>query len=65
MEAKFVIFKDSAGQYRFHLEAPNAEIIAASEGYSTRQACLDGITAIRKYALIARIVDRTLSPFAL
>jgi hypothetical protein len=61
MESKFVIFKDTAGQYRFRLVAPNGEIIAASEGYSTKQACLDGIASVRKYAPIARVEDTTTS----
>jgi uncharacterized protein len=29
MAAKFEISKDHAGKYRFHLKAPNGEIIAA------------------------------------
>jgi hypothetical protein len=61
MEAKFVIFNDASGQYRFRLVAPNGEIIAASEGYSTRQACLDGIEAVKKYAPVAKIEDKTAS----
>lgn len=64
MEAKFVMFKDSVGQYRFHIEAPNGEIIAASDGYTTKPACLLGIEAIRSYAPIAKVVDKTLLPFA-
>ena len=61
MEAKFVIFNDASGQYRFRLVAPNGEIIAASEAYSTRQACLDGIAAVKKYAPTAKIEDKTSS----
>jgi uncharacterized protein YegP (UPF0339 family) len=30
MAAKFEISKDHAGKYRFHLKAPNGEIICAS-----------------------------------
>jgi uncharacterized protein YegP (UPF0339 family) len=36
MAAKFEISKDHAGKFRFHLKAPNGEIIAASQGYETR-----------------------------
>lgn len=32
MTAKFELFKDTAGQFRFHLKAANGEIIAASQG---------------------------------
>ena len=35
MAAKFKIRKDDAGKFRFHLKAPNGEIIAASRGYET------------------------------
>lgn len=57
MEAKFVVFKDIGGKYRFHLGAPNREIIATSEGYSSKQACLDGIATVRKYAPAAQLED--------
>jgi uncharacterized protein len=35
MAAKFEISKDSASKFRFHLKAPNGEIIAASQAKST------------------------------
>ena len=31
MAAKFEISKDHAGKFRFHLKAPNGEIIAATD----------------------------------
>lgn len=63
MEATFVIFKDVVGEHRFHLVAPNAEIVAASEPYITKQACLDGVAAVKKYAPTARIEDKTTLSF--
>ena len=36
MAAKFEISKDHAGKFRFHLKAPNGEIIAASQGYESK-----------------------------
>jgi uncharacterized protein YegP (UPF0339 family) len=36
MAAKFEISKDHVGKFRFHLKAPNGEIIAASQGYETK-----------------------------
>jgi uncharacterized protein YegP (UPF0339 family) len=36
MAAKFEISTDHAGKFRFHLKAPNGEIIAASQGYETK-----------------------------
>jgi len=61
MGAKFEIFKDTSGQYRFRLVAPNGEIIATSEAYTSKQACLDTIAAVKKYAPLAPIVDKTSS----
>jgi hypothetical protein len=37
MAAKFEISKDHAGKFRFHLKAPNGEIIAASQDMRRRQ----------------------------
>jgi uncharacterized protein YegP (UPF0339 family) len=59
MAAKFVVFKDKGGQYRFHLKAANGEIIAASESYCEKQSALKGIASIVKSAPIAKIVDET------
>jgi uncharacterized protein YegP (UPF0339 family) len=36
MAAKSEISKDHAGKFRFHLKAPNGEIIAASQGHETK-----------------------------
>jgi uncharacterized protein YegP (UPF0339 family) len=57
MAAKFEIFLDRKKQYRFHLKASNGEIIAASEAYETKAACLKGIKSIQKNAPVAQISD--------
>jgi uncharacterized protein YegP (UPF0339 family) len=57
MAAKFEIFLDRKKQYRFHLKASNGEIIAASEAYETKAACLKGIKSIQKNAPTAAIID--------
>jgi uncharacterized protein YegP (UPF0339 family) len=57
MTAKFEIFFDRKKQYRFHLKASNGEIIAASEAYETKAACLKGIKSIQKNAATAQIID--------
>jgi uncharacterized protein len=36
MAAKFELSKDKAGEFRFHLNAANGEIIAASQRYATK-----------------------------
>lgn len=55
---KFEVFKDVSGQYRFRLKAPNGEIIAASEAYTTKAACMNGIKSVKKNAPIAEIVEK-------
>ena len=55
---KFEVYKDKEGKYRFRLKAANGEIIAAaSQGYSTKQSCLNGIESVKKNAPDAPIVE--------
>lgn len=44
---KFEIYEDRGGQFRFRLRARNGGIIAVSESYTTKAACLDGVEAVR------------------
>lgn len=55
--ARYEIYKDKAGEYRFRLKAPNGEIIAASEGYKEKKSCLHGIDSVKKNALNPTIID--------
>lgn len=48
---KFVLYQDRSGAYRFRLCARNGHIIAVSEAYSTKSACLDGIESVKKNAI--------------
>lgn len=54
---KFEIFKGSNGQYYFRLKAENGEIIAQSEGYTSKQGAQNGIAAVRRCAPAAQTVD--------
>ena len=58
-EAKFEMFRDRKGEYRFRLKAPNGERVAASEGYKGKTSCRNGIESFAKSALKAEIVDLT------
>lgn len=43
------IYKDSAGEWRWHLRAGNKRIIADSdEGYTTKPSCLHGMSLVKK-----------------
>ena len=59
MSAKFEITKDHAGKFRFHLKAPNGEIIAASQGYETKANAEKGIESVKTNAACAAVVDLT------
>lgn len=48
MPAKFEIYKDKAGEFRFRLKAGNGENILASEGYKAKSSCKNGIESVRK-----------------
>jgi hypothetical protein len=50
MAAKFEVFQNKQGQYQFHLKAPNGEIIAASEAYTGKDGCMNGIESVKKNA---------------
>ena len=47
---KFEMYKDKAGEFRFRLKARNGQIIAVSEGYTTKAACENGIASVQKNA---------------
>lgn len=55
---RFEIYKDVSGKFRFRLRAPNNEIVALGEGYTTKNACLNGVEAVKKYG-DAEIADLT------
>ena len=54
---KFQIYADKAGQFRFRLTARNGQIIAISEGYTSKAACENGIASIQKNAPEAEIEE--------
>ena len=57
MAAKFQIYKDRKGEYRFRLKASNGEVIAASEGYKTKSGARKGAESVKRHAPNADIVD--------
>ena len=59
MAGKFEITKDKAGKFRFHLKAPNGEIMANSQGYKSKASAEGGIKAVQTHAPGATVVDQT------
>lgn len=45
---KFVITTRKNGEYQFSLKAGNGQEILASEGYTTKAACLNGVESVKK-----------------
>jgi len=57
--AKFEIYKDKKGQFRWRLLANNNQVIATGEGYTTKAACKNGIASVQKNAPKAEIEDQS------
>ena len=52
---KFEMYEDKAGDFRFRLKARNGQVIAVSEGYTTKASCENGIASVKKNAPEAEI----------
>ncbi len=46
--AKFEVYTDSSGEFRFRLVASNGQNILSSQGYKAKASCLNGIESVRK-----------------
>ena len=60
---KFVV-KETATGFKFNLKASNGEIIAVSEVYSSKAACLNGVKSVINNAPKAGVEDQTVEGFA-
>jgi uncharacterized protein len=59
MAAKFELYKDAAGRFRFRLKAANGEIIASSEAYNSKASAQNGIESVKTNAPTASVEDLT------
>ncbi len=57
MAGKFELYQDKKGEYRFRLKAGNGEVIAVSEGYSSKASAKNGIDSVRRNAADAEVVE--------
>jgi len=56
--AKFEVYKDKAGEYRWRLKSGNGLQIASSgEGYTDKAGCMNGIKAVQRDAPGASIEE--------
>jgi uncharacterized protein len=60
MAAKFELFVDKGGEYRFNLKASNGQTIASSEGYSSKASAINGIESVKENAADAVVEDHTI-----
>ena len=59
MAAKFELYKDTRGEFRWRLVASNGQTIATSgEGYKSKESAKDGIESVKKNAPIAEIEEK-------
>jgi len=57
--AKFEIYKDGQGDFRWRLKADNHETIADSaEGYSSKANCEHGVELVKKLAADAEVEEQ-------
>lgn len=57
MAGKFELWVDKGGQYRFNLKASNGQVIATSEGYSSKASAMNGIASVKNNAADAEVVE--------
>ena len=60
---KFVVKETKTG-VKFDLKAGNGEVIATSEVYTTKAACVKGIESVKKNSAVANVEDQTVEGFA-
>ena len=59
---KFLVKETSTG-IKFDLKAGNGEVIATSEVYTSKSACMNGIASVKKNSVIADVEDQTVDGF--
>lgn len=55
--ARYEVYEDKAGEYRFRLVGGNGEIVAVSEGYSTRADAERGVSTMKENAKEAELEE--------
>ena len=50
MAGTFELWVDKGGDWRFNLKASNGQVIASSQGYSSKASALNGIESVRTNA---------------
>ena len=53
----FEMFEDGKGEYRFRMKSANGQVIAVSEGYKKKEACIKGIESVKGASFRAKIKE--------
>ena len=59
MKAKYQVYRDMAGKYRFRLRAANNKIVAVSEAYESKAGCMNGVRSVQKNCS-SHVEDKTI-----
>ncbi len=59
---KFVVKETNTG-IKFDLKAGNGEVIATSQVYSSKDACLNGIESVKRNSIAANLEDQTVEGY--
>ncbi len=57
MAARFEVYEDKSGDFRFRLKAGNGEVVATGQGYSSKAGAKAGCEAVQRAAAAAEIVE--------
>lgn len=57
MPGKFVVQRNKKGEFHFNLVSTNGQVVATSQRYATKQACMRGVASVRKLAGDAAVQD--------
>ena len=64
MAGKFVVKKGTTGKFRFTLVSSNGQVVATSEAYNSKAACLNGVKSVRTLSGDAALEDQTTREWA-
>jgi uncharacterized protein YegP (UPF0339 family) len=59
LKARYQVYKDVGGKYRFRLRAANNKIVVVSQAYESKSSCINGIESVQKNCQ-SHIDDKTL-----
>jgi uncharacterized protein YegP (UPF0339 family) len=53
--ARYEVYEDVIGAWRWRLRSANSQIVASGEGYTRKQGALAGVQAHRRAAITPRV----------